>query len=97
MQTPRLAEGIESAWALYTLRVENRDAVRQRLADAGVGTGLFYPLPLHKHAAFAPFVRGDEKLPVSEQLAKDVLSLPIFADLEDNEIAHVIAEVKQAV
>ena len=97
VQTPRLAEGIESAWALYTLRVENRDAVRQRLADAGVGTGLFYPLPLHKHAAFAPFVRGDEKLPVSEQLAKDVLSLPIFADLEDNEIAHVIAEVKQAV
>lgn len=95
--TPKIGEGRESAWALYTLRVENRDRVREDLAAAGVGTGLFYPLPLHKHAAFAPHVTGAEKLPVSEHLAGDVLSLPIFADLGEDEIAHVIAQVKRAI
>jgi dTDP-4-amino-4,6-dideoxygalactose transaminase len=95
--TPKIGEGRESAWALYTLRVNDRDGLRDKLAAAGVGTGLFYPLPLHRHAAFAPYVTGEEKLPASEKLAGEVLSLPIFADLGEEEIAHVIAQVKQAV
>lgn len=89
LPTPRIPTGRDSAWALYTVRVAGRDRVRAALDRAGVGTGLFYPLPLHRHAAFAPWVTGEEVLPVSERLAGEVLSLPIHADLSDDEAAYV--------
>lgn len=78
-----------SAWALYTVRVPGRDAVRAALGEAGIGTGLFYRVPLHRHAAFMGFRGGDESLPVAERLADEVLSLPIGPDLTDAEADRV--------
>lgn len=94
--TPTLPAGCDSAWALYTVRVADRDGVRKRLAEAGIGTGLFYAIPLHRHAAFRPWVNGGETLPVSEQLAGEVLSLPIYGDLTDEEVAYVVEQLKAA-
>lgn len=96
LPTPHVPAGRDSAWALYTVRLGERDRVRERLAEAGVGTGLFYPLPLHRHAAFAPWVSGEERLPVSEQLAREVLSLPIHGDLTDDEATYVAARLIEA-
>jgi len=78
-----------SAWALYTVRVPGRDAVRAALADAAIGTGLFYRVPLHHHPAFRAHVTGEEALSVSENLSRDVLSLPMGPDLSDAEAHHV--------
>lgn len=80
--------GHRSAWALYTVQVPNRDAVRSALADAGIATGLFYRVALHKHPAFAAHARGTV-LPVSERLADTVLSLPMGPDLTDEEVDRV--------
>lgn len=92
--TPHIPEGYQSAWALYTLRVPRRDEVREALSARGVATGLFYKIPLHHHAAFAPWVDANATFPVSEKVADEVLSLPIHPDLTDAEIDHVIASVQ---
>ena len=92
---PRVPEGYVSAWALYTIRIQNRDEVRTRLDEKGIGTGLFYRLALHQHPAFKAF--AGRALPVSERLADEVLSLPIHADLTEKEVARVAAGVIELV
>jgi UDP-2-acetamido-2-deoxy-ribo-hexuluronate aminotransferase len=86
-----------SAWALYTLRVRSRDAVRHRLAQSGIETGLYYRVPLHRHPAFADYLTGDESLPNSEQAANEVLSLPLHPGLSDADHERVIEAVTRAV
>jgi dTDP-4-amino-4,6-dideoxygalactose transaminase len=92
---PAIPTDRESAFAIYTIRVPHRDRVRTLLDEAGIGTGLFYRLALHEHPAFRDF-KG-RKLPVSEQLASEVLALPMHPDLADEEVDRVIAAVRQAV
>jgi UDP-2-acetamido-2-deoxy-ribo-hexuluronate aminotransferase len=87
--TPVVPDSLHSAWALYTVRVADRDALKARLQDEGVGTGLFYRVPLHRHPAFRQWVPEGLSLPVSERLAEQVLSLPIHADIPDEDVAHV--------
>ena len=84
-----------SAWALYTVRVKNRDKVRAALSELQIATGLFYRVPLHRHPAFAAHLAGDEELTVSETLAEEVLSLPMGPDLTDEEV-HTIADALTA-
>jgi UDP-2-acetamido-2-deoxy-ribo-hexuluronate aminotransferase len=92
---PLLANNFDSAFALYTIQVANRDQVRERLSGEAIGSGLFYRLALHQHPAFKQF--DGRHLPVSEKLAGNVLSLPLHADLRDNEVERVIAAVRSAV
>ena len=92
---PTVPEGRESAFAIYTVRVQKRDRVKALLDEAGIGTGLFYRLALHQHPAFRDFT--GRNLPVSERLAEEVLALPMHPDLTDEEVDRVIAAVKAAV
>ncbi|MCB1488519.1 MAG: DegT/DnrJ/EryC1/StrS family aminotransferase, partial [Bauldia sp.] len=91
---PTVGEDAESAYALYTIRIRNRDDVKAKLDEAGIGTGLFYRLALHQHPAFRDYV--GHALPVSEQLAGEVLSLPLHPDLTDAEVDRVIEAVLAA-
>jgi dTDP-4-amino-4,6-dideoxygalactose transaminase len=97
VRTPHMPERFSSAWALYTIRVANRDAVRARLAQSGIETGVYYRVPLHRHPAFAARLTGEEELANSEQAADEVLSLPLRAGLTEEAVDHVIEAVKQAV
>jgi dTDP-4-amino-4,6-dideoxygalactose transaminase len=92
---PTIPRDYRSAFALYTIRVADRDGVKARLDEQGIGTGLFYRLALHQHPAFRAF--DARALPVSEQLANEVLSLPIHPDLTDEEVERVITAVQAAV
>lgn len=88
--------GSESAWGLFTVQVDNRDAIQKRLTDAGVPTSIYYFKGLHEHRAFARFApKGG--LPVCERLAQRVLSLPMHPYLTDGQLDRVIAAVKAAV
>ena len=95
VSVPRIPAGYESAFALYTIRVAKRDAVRERLTAMGIGSALFYRLALHQHPAFKDY--DGRRLAVSEQLANEVLSLPIHPDLTDAEVDRVIAAVRETV
>ncbi len=94
LRTPTVSVGNESAYAIYTIRVRDRVAFRASLDAAGVGTGLFYRLALHQHPAFAYL--SHRSLPVSELLAREVVSLPMHADLGDDEVDRVISAVRTA-
>jgi UDP-2-acetamido-2-deoxy-ribo-hexuluronate aminotransferase len=76
-RTPKKPDGVRSAWAQYTIRVENRDDVQRRLGESGVPTAVYYPLPMHLQPAYAAYGDGPGSLPISEQLSREVLSLPM--------------------
>ena len=81
----------------FVVRVADRDAVRARLAEAGVGSEVYYPVPLHLQECFSALGGKPGDLPVSERAAREVLALPIWPELEAGEIAGVAAAVEHAV
>ncbi len=74
----------------FTVRVQNRDAVRKALTEAGVASGVYYPIPLHRQPVYEKEF-GGLSLPASEAAAHEVLSLPIYPQLTDGQIRHVCA------
>jgi dTDP-4-amino-4,6-dideoxygalactose transaminase len=93
VRTPVCPEGVAPAWSLYTLRIDERDAVRQQLKQAGVETGVYYGVPLHRHPAFAGWAGSEEAYTVSDQLANSVLSLPIHPGLADEDVDYVSGQL----
>lgn len=77
------------AWHLFVIRAERRDALQSHLTAQGVGTGLHYPLPLHLQNAYRHLGLGRGAFPVTEQAAERILSLPMFPELTQEQVAHV--------
>jgi dTDP-4-amino-4,6-dideoxygalactose transaminase len=94
VRTPGVAEGNFHVYNQYTLRVERRDELRRFLSDRGVGTGVYYPVPLHLQPCFAELGYREGDLPVSEALCREVLSLPVFPELSDEGRSEVAAGVR---
>ena len=86
--TPYIEPHNTSAWAQYTIRVENRDEVQDKLKQAGIPTAVHYPIPLNKQPAVAD---SAAILVVGDQVARQVISLPIGADLTESD-QHRIAQ-----
>ena len=80
----------------YTLRVLKRDAFVEQLRERGVGTGVYYPIPVHRQKPFIELGYGDQSFPVSEQLSEEVVSIPVHPGLSDEEVDTVIAAVNAA-
>src|SRR5690606_10021779 len=79
--TVTVREDCGSVWAQFTVLVPNRDKVIAQLNNAGIPTAVHYPRPIHQQPAYVQFaVEG--ATPVSEQLAQQVLSLPMHPDLD---------------
>ena len=94
-QRPVLAEGYSSTWAQYTVRVSNRDEVREKLAEAGIPSAVHYPVPLARQEAFAG-LNQDGGYPVSDDLSSRVLSLPMHAFITVEEQKTVVGALKDA-
>ncbi|MGD2115377.1 MAG: DegT/DnrJ/EryC1/StrS family aminotransferase [Acidobacteriota bacterium] len=86
---PRDADGTEPVYHQFALLTDRRDALREHLAERGIGSVVFYPIPLHRQPALAPYVPEGLSLPVSERAAERVLSPPMFPELEDAEVEEV--------
>jgi dTDP-4-amino-4,6-dideoxygalactose transaminase len=96
--TPLLPNGEDRfAWAQYTIKVANRDAVQAALKDAGVPSNVYYPRPMHLQPAYLSFGEGEGSLPAAEQLCQEVLSLPMHPYLLESEIEQICAAVIAAV
>jgi dTDP-4-amino-4,6-dideoxygalactose transaminase len=78
----------------YTLRVERRDALHEHLKARGVGTAIYYPVPLHRQPCFAHLGYREGSLPESEQAAREVISLPIYPELTPAQLDYVIDAVR---
>lgn len=89
--TPTVIEGASHVYHLYVVRVErgHRDELRQYLQARGIQTGIHYPTPLHLTAAFRDWQNEDNQFPRAEQCAKQILSLPMYPELERKQIEYV--------
>jgi dTDP-4-amino-4,6-dideoxygalactose transaminase len=96
VRTPAVAPEALPVWHLYVVRVPNRDDVRAALDAAGIESGLHYPLPLHLQPTLAElgYARGD--FPAAEEWAETALSLPMFPELEPDEVERVASVVTTA-
>lgn len=83
----------QSVFHQFTIRHPRRDALREHLAKHEVGTDLIYPVPLHRQKCYADLGYGEGALPVAERAAATCVSLPIFPELTDAQVDHVIASV----
>jgi dTDP-4-amino-4,6-dideoxygalactose transaminase len=95
--TPRVQPGMTHVYHQYTLRVNRRDEFVERLKERGVGTGVYYPIPVHRQKPFLALGYADQRFPVSERLAEEVLSIPVHPSLTDDEVEAVIAAVNGVV
>jgi perosamine synthetase len=93
--TPAVRAGVTHVYHQYTLRVADRDAFAERLADRGVGSAIYYPIPVHRQKPFLALGYGDERYPVTERLTEQVLSIPVHPSLTDDEVATVIGAVNE--
>lgn len=92
-------EWSEAVYHLYVIRLADRDGLGKRLKEHNFATGLHYPLPLHLQKAYAPLGYGVNDMPVAEKAALELLSLPMYPELEreqQEKIANVIISHMQA-
>jgi len=94
--TPWQRPGATHVFHQYTLRVLKRDAFVDRLRERGVGTGVYYPIPVHRQKPFIELGYGDQSFPVSEQLSEEVVSIPVHPGLSDEDVDAVIDAVNAA-
>lgn len=85
-------EGTTHVYHQFTLRSLDRDTIAKRLHDMDIASAVYYPVPLHMQKAFAPLGAPSRGLPISEAFAGEVLSVPMFPELTDDEI-HAICHV----
>ncbi len=92
--TPKVAPGAEHVWHQYTIRVVglDRDAFAEQLHSAGVGSGVYYPIPNHRLPSYGLTM----DLPVTEQVAKECLSLPVYPSLTQDELERIVEAVNTA-
>lgn len=92
--TPIIADGNETIYNQYTLRVENREELQKYLGEAGIGSAIYYPLCMHEQKCFSHlgYTAGD--FPLAEQAASEALSIPIYPELSEEQLAHVVATIK---
>ena len=89
--------GCEHVYHLYVVRVPNRDAVRERLTSAAIGTGIHYPVPVHMQPAYSDMPRTAGSLPHTESAANEILSLPMYPRLDPAQVDTVAAVLREAV
>ena len=96
---PHIRPDCVSSWAIYTIRVapERRAGLASSLKEAGIPTGMYYPKPVHKQAAYKNFPSTGNGLPVTDKLSLDVISLPIHPYLDEATQDRIVEGVKASI
>lgn len=92
--TPVIREYNHSVYNQYVIRAQKRDELRAHLNDKGIGSGIYYPLGLHMQECFASLGYKEGDFPETEKACKEVLALPIFAELTEDQIKAVAEAIK---
>jgi dTDP-4-amino-4,6-dideoxygalactose transaminase len=92
---PQEADGRMHVYHLYVIQTRQRDALQSFLGNHGIATGLHYPIPLHLQEAYTFLGYREGDFPVTERVAANGLSLPMFAELTDAQIEYVVRTIKE--
>jgi dTDP-4-amino-4,6-dideoxygalactose transaminase len=92
---PYEAPNVRHVYHLYVIRVPRRDEMLEHLRSQGVGAGIHYPVPVHRQPAYLKEGYGDVSLPVTEQVASEIVSLPMYPELTREQIEYVAQAVKE--
>ncbi len=86
---PRIEPGNQSIYNQYCIRVQNRDQVKEKLAARGIASAIYYPIPLHLQECFAYLGHNRGDFPESERACEEILALPIYPELEKQQVESV--------
>jgi dTDP-3-amino-3,4,6-trideoxy-alpha-D-glucose transaminase len=90
---PIVRPGAEHAFHLYVVRHGRRDALMEALAGRGIGTLIHYPIPVHRQTAYADLGYAPGSLPVTERIAGEILSLPLYVGLTEQNVDTIVEAV----
>lgn len=91
---PKISSDCDHVFHQFTTRVKQRDNMKQYLQEQGVGSMIYYPVSLHQQTAFKDLGYSDDDFPVTRQVQGEVLSLPMFPELADEQIDEICGKVK---
>jgi len=92
---PKAAKDRKHVYHVYAVRVKDRDAKLKQLGERGINCGIHYPIPVHLQEAYRFLGYGRGSFPVAERCAEEFLSLPLFPELNEEQIQAVVKEVRQ--
>jgi len=90
-------KGAKHVYYMYEIRVQQRDSLMEYLKQQGIECGIHYPLPLHLQPAYASLGFRKGQFPVSEQLAQEIISIPIYPELTNEQRQYVVDHIKKFV
>ncbi|NHN29399.1 DegT/DnrJ/EryC1/StrS family aminotransferase [Paenibacillus sp. S3N08] len=93
LKLPIESKGMYVIYHLYIIHTEHRDALLQHLAAHGIGSGSYYPVPLHRQQVYEPLGYGAGSLPVAEHAALGTMALPLYPEMSEEDQAYVIAVI----
>ncbi len=89
VMTPHVKEDRTSVWAQYSIRLDNRDGVREKLQENGIPTAVHYPMPLHLQECFQHLGGAEGDFPIAERVGNEIMSLPMNPFLDEEDIRLV--------
>lgn len=93
IKTPFVNSGYNSVWAQYTLRHKDREMFQAELALKGIPTMVYYPIPMHKQNAYKNYNDNNRSLPNSDKLSREVFSIPMYPDMDNEDQEYIISEI----
>jgi dTDP-4-amino-4,6-dideoxygalactose transaminase len=96
VETPYEPSWSRAVYHLYVVRTDDREGLMTFLKDKGIGTGIHYPIPLHLQKAYESLGYRTGDFPITERVAREIVSLPMFPQMTNEQVVHVANKVKES-